>query len=255
MRRSSRPDSPTLDGTSFLDEVLEAILVHPLCEAQRLHRMAVVVPSHRAMSKLRKALQLQLSPPVRLPKFYALSGFVEASSPLTAADPLEVLARFYRIVVADQPEMTFERFVPWATVVLGDFASVDHELGDVDMVFQNLADIQGIEDWSFGEEPWSEDQKAFERQWRKLPSLYRQLHAALFGDGLATRAQLTRRVAEGEQQLDVDHVLAAGLATMSQAEWKCLNRWHARHNLTLMWDADASYVDDVHNEAGLFVRK
>ena len=65
--------------------------------------------------------------------------------------------------------MTFERFVPWATVVLGDFASVDHELGDVDMVFQNLADIQGIEDWSFGEDPWSEDQKAFERQWRKLP--------------------------------------------------------------------------------------
>ena len=255
MRRSSRPDSPTLDGTSFLDEVLEAILAHPLCEAQRLHRMAVVVPSHRAMSKLRKALQLQLSPPVRLPKFYALSGFVEASSPLTAADPLEVLARFYRIVVADQPEMTFERFVPWATVVLGDFASVDHELGDVDMVFQNLADIQGIEDWSFGEEPWSEDQKAFERQWRKLPSLYRQLHKALLGDGLATRAQLTRRVAEGEQQLDVDHVLAAGLATMSQAEWKCLNRWHARHNLTLLWDADASYVDDVHNEAGLFVRK
>ena len=126
MRRSSRPDSPTLDGTSFLDEVLEAILAHPLCERQRLHRMAVVVPSHRAMSKLRKALQLHLSPPVRLPKFYALSGFVEASSPLTAADPLEVLARFYRIVVADQPEMTFERFVPWATVVLGDFASVDH---------------------------------------------------------------------------------------------------------------------------------
>ena len=81
MRRSSRPDSPTLDGTSFLDEVLEAILVHPLCEAQRLHRMAVVVPSHRAMSKLRKALQLQLSPPVRLPKFYALSGFVEGLRP------------------------------------------------------------------------------------------------------------------------------------------------------------------------------
>ena len=123
------------------------------------------------------------------------------------------------------------------------------------MVFQNLADIQGIEDWSFGEDPWSEDQKAFERQWRKLPALYRQSHAALLGDGLATRAQLTRRVAEGEQQLDVDHVLAAGLATMSQAEWKCLNRWHAQHNLTLLWDADASYVDDVHNEAGLFVRK
>jgi hypothetical protein len=136
------------------------------------------------MSRLRNALQKKLPSPARLPQFYALSGFVEASSPWTAADPLEVMARFFHLVHEEQPELTFDRFVPWATVVLSDFAAVDHELADVHAVFQNLADIQGIEDWSFGEEPWSEDQKAFERQWRRLPSLYERLNAALREDGM-----------------------------------------------------------------------
>ena len=139
--------------------------------------------------------------------------------------------------------------------MLSDFAAVDHELADVGEVFQNLADIQGIEDWSFGEAPWTEDQKAFERQWRRLPSLYAQLNEALKQDGMATRAHLTRRVAEGEGRLDADHVMAAGLATMSKAEWTCLQHWHKTGALTLIWDGDASYVDDVHNEAGLFIRK
>ena len=31
--------------------------------------------------------------PARMPQFYALSGFIEASSHLAAADPLEVLTR------------------------------------------------------------------------------------------------------------------------------------------------------------------
>ena len=254
---SSRPRSntTTLEGASFIDEVVEAILEHPLCTSKQLHRLALVLPSHRAMSRIRRALHERLSVPVRLPKFYALSGFIEASSPWTAADPLEVLARFYHLVHNDQPELDFDRFVPWATVVLSDFAAVDHELADIHNVFQNLADIQGIEDWSFGEESWSEDQKSFERQWRRLPAIYTSLNQILEQDGMATRAHLTRRVAEGEGHLDVDHVLAAGLATMSSAEWQCLQRWAKREALTIMWDADASYVDDPHNEAGLFVRK
>ena len=227
----------------------------PLCQEGSLHRLAVVVPSHRVMTKLRHALKKRLTTPARFPAFHALSGFVEAASSCTAADPLEVMARFYQLVHEEQPELTFDRFVPWATVVLADFAAVDHELADVGEVFQNLADIQGIEDWSFGESPWSEDQKAFERQWRRLPALYAQLNAALQQDGLATRAHLTRRVAEGEGRLDADHVLAAGLATMSKAEWTCLQQWDKTGALTLMWDGDASYVDDVHNEAGLFIRK
>ena len=41
---------------------------------------------------------------------------------------------------------------------------------------------------------------------------------------------------------------------MSTAEWQ-FAQWNKRGGLTVMWDADASYVDDVHNEAGLFVRK
>ena len=252
---TSQSFPPTLPRPSFLDEVLEAVMAHPLREGNQLDRLAVVLPSHRAMSKLRRGLMTRLTGPARLPRFYALSGFIEASSPWTAADPLEVLVRMHRVVGSSEDTMPFDRFVPWAKVVLDDFAAVDHELAEVGTVFQNLADIHGIEGWSFGEERWSEDQKAFERQWRRLPELYAKLHASLGQDGLATRAHLTRKLAEGEGHLDVDHVLAAGLATMSTAEWKCLGAWNKADRLTVLWDADPTYVHDIHNEAGLFIRK
>ena len=167
MRRPSRLDSPTLTGPSFLDEVLEAILAHPCCEAQQLHRLAVVLPSHRAMGRIRRALQAKLTPPARLPRFYALSGFVEDSSPWAAADPLEVLARFYHLVHDAQPELTFDRFVPWATVVLGDFAAVDHEL-NTHAVFQNLPTSKGSNIGALGGDVVRRP-KAFERHRRRLP--------------------------------------------------------------------------------------
>ena len=39
---SSRPRSntTTLEGASFIDEVVEAILEHPLCTSKQLHRLA-----------------------------------------------------------------------------------------------------------------------------------------------------------------------------------------------------------------------
>ena len=57
MSQPQREASPTLLEPSFLDEVLEAILTHPLCQEGSLHRLAVVVPSHRVMTKLRHALK------------------------------------------------------------------------------------------------------------------------------------------------------------------------------------------------------
>ena len=80
MSQPQRAASPTLLEPTFLDEVLEAILAHPLCGEGGLHRLAVVVPSHRVMTKLRQALKMRLSAPVRFPKFHALSGFVEESA-------------------------------------------------------------------------------------------------------------------------------------------------------------------------------
>ncbi|MDA0729232.1 MAG: PD-(D/E)XK nuclease family protein [Bacteroidetes bacterium] len=240
---------------SFLDEVVDEIVAHPLAQARQLHRMALVLPSHRASTTLRKTLISRLGVPARLPKFYALSGFLEELSPLKAADPLEVMARMHRLMKDLDGAMGFDRFVPWASVVLQDFASVDHELADVDKVFQNLADIQGIEDWSFGEAPWSEDQKAFERQWRRLPGLYRALHQDLAQDGMTTRAHVARLVSAAGLTDHVDHLIAAGLTTLTKAEWAALDNWKRVGKLTMMWDGDESYVHDPHNEAGLFIRQ
>ena len=56
MSHPRRDASPTLLDPTFLDEVLETILAHPV-RTRALHRLAVVVPSHRVMTKLRHALE------------------------------------------------------------------------------------------------------------------------------------------------------------------------------------------------------
>ena len=251
----NQPSSTHTEPTCFIDEVLDALCEHPLYASQQLNRMAVVLPSHRAMSRLKKGLVRRMGAPGRLPQCFVLGGFIEGLSPWKVADPLEVTARLFALMKDQGEPIDFDRFVPWATVVLGDFAAVDQELKDPQEVFKNLADIQGIEDWSFGEAPWSEDQKKFDKQWRALPGRYAALNEALNRDGLATRAQITRHAAEHGDTDAFDHVLVAGLATMSTAEWTILERWNQAGKLTMLWDGDASYVDDVHNEAGRFIRQ
>ena len=117
MKRTVRTNISTLTGTSFLDEVLERIVSHPLCESGSLHRLAVVLPSHRAKSKLRKALVDRFKVLFACPVFLrSLRGkFVSL-----ICRSFEILARFYLLVHEEQPELAFDRFVPWATVVLND---------------------------------------------------------------------------------------------------------------------------------------
>ena len=62
-RQAPKPHPRTLTGTSFLDEVLEAILNDPRFASRQLERLAVVVPSHRAMAKLRHGLRAKMDGP------------------------------------------------------------------------------------------------------------------------------------------------------------------------------------------------
>ena len=102
---------PSPHSSTFLDEVLEVLCDHPLYHARKLDRLAVVLPSHRAMSRLRTALIARLNEPARLPKFCVLSGFIEDLSPWKTAEPLEVIARLFGMLKEEGEEVDFDRFV------------------------------------------------------------------------------------------------------------------------------------------------
>ena len=86
---------------------------------------------------------------------------------------------------ADSGPRTFEAFMPWAGL-LRDFNEIDQHLLDAQSALQNLCDIEGIEDWSFGDpDSLKPGQQAF----------FRPVHAT------RTYAAFTAALAEREARL------------------------------------------------------
>ena len=105
---------------------------------------------------------------------------------------MEGLALLYSLwkelpAAADSGPRTFEAFMPWGRIALRDFNEIDQHLLDAQSVFQNLCDIEGIEDWSFGDpDSLKPGQQAFLRQYMQLGPLY-----AAFTAALAERSKVT----------------------------------------------------------------
>jgi len=221
-------------------------------------KCAVVLPSFRAAEAFKRAYARLHVGPCRLPEVMTLGAFMEGrgDAEYQIADPLEVLATLFAVQLKEEGGREgFDRYLNWGPVALADFHAVDHYELDAAQVFKNLKDIKDIEDWSFGEEKvLSEDQKRFSEQWSRLLPLYNSLHSTLEKKGLITKARKSRNICSTGDTGHYDKIFAAGLAAITVAERKYLLKWDAVGKLSMIWDADLSYVDDSQNEAGYFIR-
>ena len=153
--KNSGPKPSTLSSTSFLEEVASTVLAE-----DRPELCAVVLPSFRARAAFYRACSRVATKATRMPQAFTLSGFVVADEKLTIVDQLEALAVLYDVQLSEKDgHKGFENFLSWGPVALADFNAVDMSCKDAVSVFKNLKDIKDIEDWSFGEDDWSEDMK------------------------------------------------------------------------------------------------
>ena len=97
-----------------------------------------------------------------LPQVKTLSDVLRDSTGLSSLDPLAAQAELFSCwrtlqEGSDSPQQTadsrtFQSFMPWGRIALRDFNEIDQHLLDASKVFQNLCDIEGIEEWSFADE-------------------------------------------------------------------------------------------------------
>ena len=248
--KNSGPKPSTLSSTSFLEEVASAVLAE-----DRPELCAVVLPSFRARAAFYRACSRVATKATRMPQAFTLSGFVVADEKLTIVDQLEALAVLYDVQLSEeQGHKGFENFLSWGPVALADFNAVDMSCKDAVRVFKNLKDIKDIEDWSFGEEDWSEDMKRFSDQWSRLAPLYTSFHKELESKGQTTLAMASRRQGKIVDVTRYSKIFAAGLTAINEAQKRSLKKWEEAGKLVMMWDGDSSYVDDVQIEAGHFIR-
>lgn len=249
---------------------------------KNLSDIAIVFNNKRPITYLKKHLVDVYQQAIWSPQFYTIQDFLGQSSSQVQASAISQF--FYLFELHNEmlqqegldPE-SLEEFYPIAEIILSDFSQLDYELVPIDQVFMELSDSTEIElafqhftpeqqsfirqFWeSFSMQGHTAVQKRFLRLWRRLPNLYRAFKAKMKAEGQTNYPTIYRELAEGSaEQPDFlqpyKQILFVGFNALNRAEAQLFQQWQEEGKALFYFDADAHYLDDKMQEAGLFIRR
>ena len=132
-------------------------------EGQKISEICFVFPGRRAALFFQKELGEVAERPLFSPAVLTINDLFTRLSGLRVADRLDVLFRLYKIFteLSDSKE-SFDEFIFWGEIVLGDFDDADKYLVNADKLFANVRDLKEIEsDYSFLSERQLEAVRSF----------------------------------------------------------------------------------------------
>jgi hypothetical protein len=264
---------------SFLHTVAEDLIQR---FGENLKDVAIVFNNKRPIVFLKKHLAEISDKPIFSPAFFTIQSFFAKSTPLVQAD---FLVRFFILHDAynellrqeQKNEITPDDFLPMAEIILRDFDQIDFDLVDPTAVYSYLKDLALIEQqfplltedqqafltqfWSsFSMDKQVHIQEKFIELWSRLPRLYDLFHKKLKEQNLIGISTTYRNLAEGTAEsaefIDKYKMLVfVGFNALNRAEARIFKRWQQEEKTLFYFDADAYYMDDEIQEAGLFLRK
>ena len=251
-----------------------------------LSRCTIVFPNKRAGLFLNDCL-LQAAAEQRgtqaqalwSPRYSTISDLFRSLSPLSVADPIELVCRLYPIYRQHTGDtVSLDYFYGWGERLLADFDDVDKNLAPVERLFRNLRDIKQLETTDYIDEKQEQALQAFFHDfslqqnsrlrqkflqlWDQLFPIYRDLNASLAATGQAYEGALYRSVAEGLQSgrtslpEDVDTYAFVGFNVLDKAEETLFAHLRDAGKALFYWDYDKAYTAaDTQFEAGVFLRR
>lgn len=247
-----------------------------------LSNIAVVFNSKRPITHLKKHLADVYQKTIWSPHFFTIQEFFKRSTDKAEASVLTQIFYLYELhngllkEEGNDPE-TLEDFYPIAEIILNDFGQLDYELVKVDQIYMELFDTTKIDVefqhftleqqqfirqfWqSFSVSEHSGIQQRFLRLWRRLPVLYIRFKEKLAQEGQTNYPSIYRDLVEGKATnqhfaSQYKKVLFVGFNALNRVEAKLFTAWQEEGQALFYFDADAYYVDDELQEAGLFIRR
>jgi len=245
-----------------------------------LKDVAIVFNNKRPGLFLKKHLGELSGKSLWSPSFFTVGEFFAKSSSLVPADQFTQFFKLHQeynllLKSEDREEISPDMFYSLAEIILSDFAQIDYDLVDADDLFCQLEDIAVIqkqfphfntEQYEFLEQFWSsfskDRQLSFQQKfidlWKRMPKLYKNFHEALNEAGYSTVAALYRNLAQAPTNDFVNQfkkVVFVGFNALNRAEAKLFKHWQELDKALFYFDADAYYMDDQLQEAGLFIRR
>jgi ATP-dependent helicase/nuclease subunit B len=227
---------------------------------EELYKVDIVVPSQRIALHIKKELANTLLQPVFLPNIKTINVFIGEFYKQKPIDSLSALFELYQSYckVFKNPD-SFDTFLSWGNQILSDFNDIDKYLLDEKNVFGNLKSIKEIESWSFNSEELSETQKKFLLFWEQLGELYTVYNQDLSEKGLCTVSKMYKEIANEPYRYFKDFkqskVYFLAFNALSKSEEQLFKYFTKSGMGECVWDVDAYYLNNIQQEAGLFIRK
>ncbi|AQG79521.1 PD-(D/E)XK nuclease family protein [Spirosoma montaniterrae] len=226
----------------------------------------VILPTRRAVSVFLDELAAQSDRPFLAPHAMAVDDFITQAAGVQLIDSVSLLFELYDVFKDIDPQVEFEQFIGWATVLLADFDRIDQYLVDPHELFSYLTAAKALERWQVNvpssAQPITETlgTTRYFKLFENLHTTYHALRQRLTEQGLAYRGMAYRLLADNVESLIRDNyayerVYFVGFNALSAAEEHVIRVLVDARKAELFWDADLYYMNDRRQEAGQFLRR
>ena len=252
-------------------------------EGQKINEICFVFPGRRAALFFQKELGEITEKPIFSPAVLTINDLFTRLSGLRGAERLDVLFRLYKIFTQlSESRESFDEFIFWGEIVLGDFDDVDKYLADAEKLFANVKDLKEIDsDYSFlsprqleavkgfwssfitGEE--SEKKLKFKALWEVLYPMYIILRAELEADGCGYEGMIYRKIANSllsgsdtdlmEKLGGYREIVFVGFNALNECEKLFMTTLQKAGKADFYWDFCGEMITDSDNKASLFIRE
>ncbi|MFZ4546578.1 MAG: PD-(D/E)XK nuclease family protein [Bacteroidales bacterium] len=222
-------------------------------------RICVVFPSRRASLFFKQYVSQIIDKPIWLPDTYALEDFVVHASGLKLSDPLELIARLYKVYKSLEKDKAqpFSEFVSWGNMLLNDFDEIDQYMADGEKVFQYLDEIKALKHWNPDGKPLTAFEQDYLRFYNSLAPCYKLFREELLNQGEGyfglTFSVLLNGIHEN-QFSEWESIVFVGFNAFTSSEERLLKHLISTKKAEIYWDADEFYLSDYNQEAGKFLR-
>lgn len=243
---------------AFLNLIAHHIHTH---YKDSVESVCIVLPSKRGAIFLKDHFHKVFTKTTWLPDIQSAEEFIEELSGLKQADEIDLIAFLYESYLAcfTGEKEPFDKFSKWGHLMIQDFNEIDRYLVDAKQIYQNLAHIKEIENWSLGQEELSVTQKNYLDFMGGIGDIYQHFSKELLKRGIGYQGLIYRKASENF----MDHpalnrytkVLFCGFNALNAAETKIYKHLQSSGKAEMLWDIDKYYFEDETQEAGLFLRK
>jgi len=240
----------------FLNKLAKHLLE---THSENFSRLCLVFPSRRAGLFFQQYVSRFLTTPVWLPGIYALEDFVVYKSGLALCDPLDLVARLYKVHKSIEKERAkpFSEFISWGNMLLGDFDEIDQYLADGEKVFRYLDEMKAMKYWNPDGKPLTSFETNYLQFYNSLAPCYKLFRENLLADNVAYFGLAFDKLLndiDNASFSEWDCIVFAGFNALTAAEERLIKYLIGVGKAEIYWDADNYYLQDSRQEAGRFLR-